>query len=232
MNTTRIFCISVALTMYSISMHAQTNFSIGALGGLGVTPFAVNATITSQKLTQDIKPYVGLEGGVVVQYIIGNLFGVESGLLLNYYSYIPKDKPLLYNHFKNHGTVIEITDLQLPLQLVVNKNRRFKAGKYFKLVVGTSLDWLGTYGFAPTEKIMWMKNIKAGLRIGSENIKHGRIEYGFEYEYALERFDLKVDTNASLRPVINSRLSMLSFNLYYFFIGKTFNNSPDKEGID
>jgi len=190
---------------------AQALFSFGVKNALAVSPNALHATHTLQGQTVAIKPSVHYAKGLAMQYVIGNTFGIETGLQMIFYRYQQKGEPFF-------SSDIRLENIQVPLLLVLKKRHVYNMSREFKFFAGTSADWLLTYG--QIERSGWLKNIIAGVRIGSSNSRNGRLEYGLEYQYALSRFSVSTDYHGGGQ--LESRLNLLSLNLVCYFLNKRF----------
>jgi hypothetical protein len=198
--------------LLTFTCTGQSLFSFGVKNALGVSPNKLNATLTSESNVAFVRPTIHYVKGLALQYVISNTIGIETGLHLTFYHYRQKGEQF----FSSNN--IEVNDVQVPLLLVFKKKHEYNAFREFKFLMGTSVDWIESSGL-PEQK-GWLKNLIAGIRIGSSNSKNGRIEYGLEYQYSLSRFSVPTDHYDKNFDYIDSRLNLLSINLVCYFLNK------------
>lgn len=197
-------------SLFSFTCVAQSLFSFGVKNAFGVSPNSLHATQTLQGQATTVKPSIHFVKGLALQYVIGNTFGIETGLQIVFYRYRQKGEQFFVSK------AIEVEDIQVPLLLVIRKRHLYNAAREYKFFAGTSTDWIeadgliGPYG--------WFKNLIVGARMGSSNTRNGRIEYGLEYQYSLSRFSIYSDYPKS--GIVESRLNLLSFNVVCYFLNK------------
>jgi hypothetical protein len=199
--------------LFAFTCVAQSLFSFGVKNALGVSPNALHATHTLQGETITVKPALHYVKGVAMQYIIGNTFGIETGLQIVFYSYRKKGEQFFFSND------MWVEDIQVPLLLVLKRKHVYNASREYNFFAGTSVEWIEADGLIGRHG--WLKNLIAGVRIGSSNTRNGRLEYGLEYQYSLSRFLISTDYY-NKGGYLESRLNLLSFNLVCYFLNKRF----------
>lgn len=200
---------------------AQSNFSLGSKYGAGISPQQRGSTYPTA--TQATFQLFNLHRGVIVQYHLNNAIGIETGVVLIHYGYSPKKqfptKPI-------DDPSIDLLDFQVPFLLVLRKKHRFNVFRSYKMVAGTSVDMMASAVENNYTPALWLKNIVFGIRLCTEKLKHGRLEFGLEYQNSFGRFTLKTN-DAKLGPVVlHSKLNLVALTLHYFMITKNLQRSP------
>src|SRR5690242_8775699 len=74
---------------------AQSNFSFGPAFSVGYPILPDNATLITRRMTSApdrLRNQLMVANGLVMRYMLGNRFGVESGLQVNTYNYSLKNE--------------------------------------------------------------------------------------------------------------------------------------------
>src|SRR5690242_9392340 len=108
--------VCVFLTFLIFACDAQSLLSAGIRNAMGISPMRLHATLTANNLVTEIKPTIHLLHGVVLQYVIGNKFGVESGLQAVLYSYGQKGGTFFFSND------IWFANFQVPLLFFFKKD--------------------------------------------------------------------------------------------------------------
>jgi hypothetical protein len=213
---------SLFVTLNCHLCYSQNTYSIGAKGGFGFTAPSVNATLITNSNSYNLRNNVFFSGGVLGQYLLGDLFGIETGILMTYQTYARKD--LVSGSIKNflgwNNSIGGIHDYQIPIQLIYKIKHPTNPYRHFKITAGASLDWLTTEFLKKPHSSLFISNLLLGIRMGNQRGKRGRIECGLEYEYTIGgkyNFNMKTEKGTD---VLNAKYSVLSFNLYYFFLNR------------
>ncbi len=200
---------------------SQNQFNLGFKTGMGFTIPAGNPTFTIAAQEELLSTNAFYSGGVLAQYLLGGKFGIESGFVLNYQSFSSKGAITTFKNYLGWYSSIGINAYQIPLQLVYKFNHRYNPSRYFKIMAGVSLDWITTEYLKKmdSDNSLFTSNLLAGLRIGNQFRKFGRLEFGLEYQYsAWGRYKIVIQDERSA-GVLNAKYSVLALNLYYY-LGK------------
>jgi hypothetical protein len=151
---------------------------------------------------------------------------MESGLNIVHNSYYyPEDSRLWRKRIWKGAAAIETVDYQIPILIVYRVQFPSNPFRDVTLTGGTSLDCFSTVFLLQTTPLRWMKNICGSIRFGHKKRNGHRLEYGIEFQYAVERLSLQGVNDNQTDMVISSRLSMLTLNLYYVFLNRTAENT-------
>lgn len=206
---------------FTINAHSQGVFHVGAKVGLGGSLFPLHSKLVNDGVSNNAYTGTVLSTGIITQYVIGRRIGFESGFHLNHNSYYyPDQKNVWRRRIWKGAAAVEMFDFQVPIVILYRFPIPSDPFRDITVSAGTSIDWLGTDFMTETSRAMWLKNIYGGVRFGKERMKGNRFEYGLEFQYSLERFDLKGKNYNQLEMEISSRLSALTINIYYFFFDK------------
>lgn len=212
------------LHTFSIWALAQPIFSLGSKYGAGISPNQPGSTYPTP--TQTTFHQYNLHRGLIIQYLLTNTIGVETGMALIDYGYARKKQFPIHSRDE---PFIDVFDYHVPFLLVVQKRHRFKTLTSYKLVAGTSADMMASAFENHHTPALWLKNIILGIRICNEKLKHGRLEYGIEYQNSIEGFTLKTN-DPTLGPVeLHAKLNLVALTIHYFIITKNFKRSPVTE---
>jgi hypothetical protein len=204
-----------------IKGHTQGVFNTGAKIGLGASVFPLHSTLVNDGVSIDAYTGTILSTGIITQYVIARRIGIESGFHINHYSYYYPDQQKVWKRRIWKGAAaIEMFDFQVPINIVHRFPVPSDPFRDITVLAGTSIDWLATDFLVKASRATWLKNIHGGIRLGKERMRGNRLEYGFEFQYSIDRFDLKGKNYNQLDMAISSRLSALTINLYYFFFDK------------
>ena len=217
MKLTPIKLLSFFIFFYSSStMAQQREFSVGVKGGLGIPICSETPTAYGQGQTYPLRAYLYVKGGMVVQYILGDVIGIETGILSTATSF--------YN--SNSGG-IDINSFQIPFQLMYLIKFRTHPNMRIKMTGGIAMDWLTVTSTSKVNKFLFVPSFLVGARIKTRTGRYGHMEYGFEYQYpinGIDKFELKSDPRLS---TLHAKYSIITFNLHYFFFSKErFKNPP------
>jgi hypothetical protein len=215
------FIFSFTLILSSQLSYSQNTYSLGAKGGFGFNAPSVNATLITNSNSYNLRNNVFFSGGVLGQYLLGDLFGIETGILMTYQTYARKD--LVSGSIKNFlgwNNSVGIHDYQIPIQLIYKIKHPTNPYRHFKITAGASLDWLTTEYLKKPHNSLFISNLLLGIRMGNQKGKRGRIECGLEYQYTIGgRYNFNMKTDKGI-DIFNAKYSVLSFNLYYFFLNR------------
>jgi hypothetical protein len=225
MNLLRVLLLAMLATFPEANAYAQHLFSVGAKMGIGSTVTPINPILTVNADSYLMRTNGHLSTGAVIQYLIGNRIGMESGFQMNVYTFNLKNETgFSLKEYFCIAPRFQLLDYQIPVQVMYKIPLPRNLYKHIKLVSGTSIDWLTTQTATQLRHSFSLHNFIVSARIGKETLKHGRMEYGLEYQYSLKRFKLEsVDYNQP-GETLDGRLSMLCFNFYYFFLNRNIRN--------
>jgi hypothetical protein len=209
----------ILLGALNASCLAQGKFSAGAKVGAGGSLFPLHATLDAKDSVDNVYAGTTLTTGIFVNYMIGGRMGIESGVCLSHYSYYRNEEKFWRTRIWKGAATMEMVNYQIPLLILYRYDIPSNPFKDITFAGGTSIDWLAEPMLKSTGP-MWLKNIFGGIRLGKERMKGGRFEYGLEFQYSLNRFVFKGTNYNKLDYKLNSRLGLLSLNLYYFFYGR------------
>ena len=217
-------CIFYSLLFFQLFISpvcfSQNHFSIGVKGGMGLSISSAKPSFTTAGGKESIRTNAFYAGGLLGQYLLANKFGIESGILVSYQSFREKRIASSFRNYLGRNSFIGINDYQVPIQLVYKINHRYNPAKYFKVLAGASLDWISPEYFEKTHTIIFTSNLLGGIRVGRQLGKYGRLECGLEYQYSAwgsYKLMIQEELNSGL---LDTRCSVLSLNVYYYFLNK------------
>lgn len=212
------FCSCIFLNS---AFSSAQSISVGIKGGIGFSIPDPHATLDAGLQSHILRTHASYSGGLLGQYVLGDFIGIETGILNTYTSYSRKDLTGSYLlQSLGWDANIGINSYQIPIQLMYLFRIKQNPNMRIKLTAGIAMDWL-TMGFLKhQENPPMVSSILLGARIKTRAGKYGRMEYGLEYQYSLQvTYMFTISSDAGLQT-LNSRYSILSFNLYYFFFNK------------
>lgn len=196
-------------------------FSIGIKGSFGVSLPGPHSSIDINAQSYALRTHAYYGAGIVAQYVLGNVIGIETGIQNTYISFSRKDLSGSYLlQSLGWDANIGINSYQIPVQCMYF----FRPGLYPNIRIavtgGITLDWL-TQGFLkPQENPLFIPGIRCGARIKTRAGKYGRMEYALEYQHSIHGpYTFGIQTGKNM-AALHSRYSVLSFNLYYFFLNR------------
>ena len=193
----------------SSTMAQQSEFSVGVKGGLGLPICSETPTAYSQGQTYPLQAYLYVKGGMVMQYILGDVIGIETGILNTSASF-----------YNSPGGSIDIYSFQIPFQLMYLIKFRTHPNMRIKLTGGIAMDWLTAISIYRKNNFLFAPSFLVGARIKTRPGRYGHMEYGFEYQYpihGIDTFELKSDPRLSS---LHTKYSIITFNIHYFFFSK------------
>ena len=200
----------------SSTMAQKSEFSVGVKGGLGIPICSETPTAYGQGQTYPLHAYLYVKGGMVVQYILGDVIGIETGILSTTASF-----------YNSPSGSIDIYSFQIPFQLMYLIKFRTHPNMRIKMTGGIAMDWLTASSGYKINKFLFAPSFLVGARIKTSTGRYGHMEYGFEYQYPIheiDTFELKSDPTVSS---LHAKYSIITFNLHYFFFSKErFKNPP------
>jgi hypothetical protein len=205
-------------------VYAQNNFSLGMGGGIGGSIPSPNAKFDLYGITYALEPnmYFGTAG--TLQYLIGNVIGVESGLNISIQTYrLQKGRTsasTLVRVIRNESEAM-IFDCQIPLVLVYKMTPSKNPFRFIKFFAGTSVDWISTDIITRMGPLRSLNKLTAGIRIGKALLVSNAVEFGIEYQYSFEPIFFQETNYAMEYSKFESRISVLTFN-FYFYLGDIF----------
>jgi hypothetical protein len=206
-------CLASILWLHLLPCHSHNSFSFGGKLGLGAQVIPAKSEFPAGNTYYPVQTNPSLLQGVTGQYMIGNKAGIETGIQAVFYSYTKKgDDNYLYNVF-NKPAAIFLTDWQIPILLMYNFEHRFNEMRHFKIVAGTSLDYLSVHFSS-------VQNFIAGFRITKDKL-NSRIEYSLEHQYSFKRFTITEENDDQTEDRLDTRLSTLTLSVTWFFCDKT-----------
>ncbi len=216
MNLYRIIVATLIGLNYS-SVYAQGEFSLGIRSAIGFTPFSNHSKLLSAGTTSDVRNQMSVSHGVAIRYLVGGLFGLETGAHINSYAFSSKNEVYSISHFLGLEGTAYLLNLQVPLLFVLKKDHPTNPYKHFKFIAGTTVDWNSSYA-TPSEwgSLPWLKNLVIGMRVGSAKQRVGKFEYGLEYQYSRSFTFNMIDFRGQEKQV-TTRLHLLAVTLHYFF---------------
>lgn len=213
------------------SGYTQHSISVGSQIGFGLNIPAGDASLRTQSDAYSLRSNGLYSGGVLVQYLLGDIFGIETGILRSRQTY--SKKSMVNSSIKNFlgwNYSIEIEYFQVPIQIVLKVNHPTNPSVNFKFTAGPILELYHVgfvvrnvngkvnYQSTSTSDDAFNTNLLLGIRIGNKKGRYGRIDYGIEYKYSLEGSSTHKDREGS--NYFTARFNMLSFNLYYYFLNR------------
>lgn len=202
---------------------AQNSFSLGMKAGPGYMIPRVKTVLIQDGTQRTLRTFGGKSFGFLGQYIIGEKAGIETGILIQRKSFSKKN-PL--HHIRGVGIRwdpdVTLTAFQIPIQLLYKFDHPRNPFVHFKVTAGVSLDWL----FAYTSETMSpnplfsSNNLLLGIRAGNARGKVGRIEFGIEYQYSLDKaYNFHLQQNNKL-TTFKTKNQFLLFGFYYYFLNR------------
>jgi hypothetical protein len=204
----------------NFSCLAQGAFYVGAKIGAGGNVFPFYALLDVKGNVDNVYAGTTLSTGIIVNYMIAERIGFETGLNAVHYSYYKSEMTYWRKRIWKGSAAMEIADVQFPLLFLYKYNFPSKPFIDVTFSGGTSIDWLAPNLLIKPSGPMWLKNVMCCLRLGKEKMKGARWEYGIEFQYSLDRYTENGTNYDELDYKINSRLSLLTLNLYYFFFNR------------
>lgn len=200
------------------ALYAQSNFSFGPAFTVGYPTASTHARLTTHDAKSsptNLRDQLMVANGLMLRYMIGNRFGVESGLGINAYNYIFQHEASGLQKFIGWGATIHLYDFQVPLLFVLQANHPSNPYRHFKFIGGTSYDFMSTEFMSRVKPMPWLHTLIAGFRLGTNKIKKVTCEYGIEYQYGkpftLQAVDYKFEGDQ-----ISARQNFLAFKLLLF----------------
>lgn len=201
--------------------NAQNTYSLGVRIGLGFDVPSSRAEYLLNGSSYRLRSNAFYAFGVLGQYLLNNRLGIESGLAVSYQTYgmnIPVTESI--KNFLGWNYSEGITDYQIPVRFIYKADHPSNPFKYFIFAAGISADRLLSQYFQKERNSVITSNLLAGIRMVNKQGKLGRTELGIEYQYSL-RGGFKYTRSTAAGPeIFKARQSLLSFNLYYFFLNR------------
>jgi hypothetical protein len=225
--------VLLAISFVSIcqALNAQSNFSFGPAFSVGYPTASTHAYLITQEAKSapnNLRDQLVVVNSLMLRYMIGNRFGVESGLQINTYNYIFQNENRTLQKFVGSGATIHLHDCQVPLLFVVQVNHPSNPYRNFKFIGGTSYDFMTTEFLTRWKSMPWLHTLIAGVRLGTNKIKKVTCEYGIEYQYG-QRFTLQAVDYKFEGDHLSARQSFLAFKLN-FVINPGKAHAGDTEG--
>lgn len=89
-----------------------------------------------------------------------------------------------------------------------------------KLMAGVAMDWHSEDNLRKKEYPALITSLLIGARIQDRIGRYGRLEYGLDYQYFPHgEYTFDVHTEGG-KNTLHTKYSVLTFNLYYFFLNK------------
>lgn len=205
----------------SYASHAQNAYNLGVRIGFGFDVPSPRAEYILNGTSYRLRSNAFYAFGILGQYLLNNRLGLESGLSVSYQTYgmnIPVTESL--KNFLGWNYSEGITDYQIPVRFIYKSDHPSNPFKYFIFAAGISADRLLSQYFQKERNSVLTSNLLAGIRMVNKQGKLGRTEWGIEYQYSL-RGGFKYSRLTAAGPeIFRSRQSLLSINLYYFFLNR------------
>lgn len=201
--------------------HAQNTYSLGVRIGFGFDTPSPHAKYILNGNTYKLRSNAFYALGIMGQYLLNNRLGIESGLSVSYQTYgmnIPASESV--KNFLGWNYSEGITDYQIPVRLVYKTDHPSNPFKYFIAAAGISVDRLLSQYFQKERNSVIASNLLAGIRMVNKQGKLGRTEIGIEYQYSLRGGFKYTRLTAAGPEIFKARQSLLSINLYYFFLNR------------
>jgi hypothetical protein len=210
-------CIFLFFLVSAFSCAAQGILVIGGHFGLGGSVLPLHAMLDSGGSVD--KAYAGttLMTGALINYVISERIGIESGLNVIHYSYYHPVSNLWRRRLWKGSAAIEVVDFQIPIAILYRLQFPTNPFRDVTLVAGTSLDWLSSAFIINGANQSWLKTIHGGIRVGHERMKGRRLELGLEFQLSANRFLLEESNYNQPDQKLYSRLSLLALNFHYSF---------------
>lgn len=205
----------------SNSSNAQrSTFSLGVKGSMGFSVPDPNSSADIQGQSYSLRTNACYKAGMALQYILGGVIGIETGILNTTVSFSKKDGAASLQESLGWRANINVNSYQIPFQLMYLIRLRTHPNMRIKLTGGISMDWIMSRIVYIQRSPLFVPSLLCGARIKSRTGRYGHIEYGLEYQYSLDgNYDLNSQSYLGT-GTMHSKYSTLSFTLYYFFLNK------------
>lgn len=225
----RFLFLSLLFFCFTYLSKAQNRYSLGLNWGQGFTVPSSHSNYSMGGLNRSLRANNYIETGVQGQYILGDKFGIEAALKFSYQTYLEKEGvPFSLNNYFYTDYSFQASDAHVPIQFLYKLNHPRNPFKHFTLIAGPVLHWMQVdymqFHSINQVKTEFLTSLVGSIRMGGEPRSYGRVEYGFEYQYSLGGdYQLHIsnpsESNSDLE--FTSKISLLSFNFYYFFINQS-----------
>lgn len=200
----------------------QNSFITGAKIGYGTSAFHMNAVLYIDGSAESAKSGSVLSTGVIERYMIGDLIGIESGALINHYSfYLEKNFDFQDVYWKTAAD-LELLNYQMPVIVNYKLKLRHLPFTYFLFSGGTTIDWFfpDLYtGRSSSFRPQTFQNHFASVKRGREKLQ-GKIEVGLELQYSRKHFEFGDRGYNRIEKIVQSKLNIIALNISYFFFTK------------
>jgi len=215
-----ILFLSIALLHSGYSIAQRTAYSIGAKGSFGVSVPDPHSTLDENGQSYALYTQAHYSAGMLFQYVLGDVAGIEAGILNTYISYTKKDAA--GSHLQQAlgwDANIGVYSHQVPIQMMYIYHPRTHPNMRIKLTAGVAMDWLSSS--VTNKDFLMVSSVLAGARIHSYTGKYGRMEYGLQYQHSLNgEYEFAIQTDAGT-SMLHTSYSVFSLNIYYFFFNRT-----------
>ncbi|MBO9699980.1 MAG: hypothetical protein J7604_07200 [Sporocytophaga sp.] len=202
------------------SVDAQNSISAGPKVGLGYSIPTLAIRQSANGINYELRGNASYSLGFLGQYILGDRLGIESGTAISYQQFSRKD---LKNSFKSLMSIdssIGVINYQIPIQLFYKFSHPTNPYKYFKITSGISLDMLEVEFLYQQYNHLILSKYLVEFRMGNEGKRYGRFEYGLQYQCSIGGYHNFPRSKQNASDSLNIKYSIISFNLYYFFLNK------------
>lgn len=216
-----VLFFSIAILHSSYSIAQRTAYSIGVKGSFGVSVPNPHSTLTEHGQTYELRTQACYAAGMLFQYVLGDVVGIETGILNTYISYSKKGPTSSHlQQALGWDANTGVNSHQVPIQMMYIYHPRMHPNMGIKLTAGIAMDWLISSVLKPEKDFLLVSSILAGVRIHSYTGRYGRMEYGLQYQCSLNGpYEFAIQTNPGTNT-LRTKYSVLSINLYYFFFNR------------
>lgn len=211
----------------SNTTHAQrSTFSLGVKGSMGFSVPDPHSRADIQGQTYSLHTNACYKAGMAVQYIIGDVIGIESAILHTTISFSQKNgSKASLQQYLGWDENITIDSYQIPFHLMYLIRLRTHPNMRIKLTGGIAMDWIRSSILHQKQDPLFVPSFLCGARIKSRTGKFGSVEYGLEYQHSLDGNYALTNQYYLGTATVYSKYSTLSFTLYYFFLNRERVNS-------
>lgn len=221
-----LFFICVLFICSNTTNAQRSAFSLGVKGGMGFSVPDPNSSANIQGQSYSLRTNASYKAGMALQYILGDVIGIETGILHTTISFSEKNGPkasLQQSLGLNEN--INVDSYQIPFQLMYLIRLRAHPNMRIKLTGGIAMDWIMSSITYSQQAPSFVPSFLCGARIKTRTGRFGHVEYGLEYQHSLNGSYALTSHYYLGRGTVYSKYSTLSFTLYYFFLNRERTNS-------
>lgn len=210
--------------LFTTPTYSQNSFDVATCWGSGITVPSVHSYYEESGTSTPLRTSANFHLGLNSQYIIGNKFGIETGIVISVQDYV-SDQSVLY---------ARMLDAYVPIQILYRIDHPTNPFYHFTILAGPALHRINIFNqgqdfILDESETLFTPCLNVGLRIGGEKRRGGRLEYGLDYQYSMKnKYEILIRDNITSQATLHSTTSLLSFKIVYFFLNKRL--SKDTEG--